>query len=128
MRLLLDTHALIWWLTDNSRLTAKARRAIIDPDGNVFVSPISAYEIAQKVRLGRLPQFDSLAADLQTVVATQGFTPLELTLEQAQWAGLYAHAHRDPFDRFLIAQAVLEELTLVSNEELFDAFGVSRLW
>ncbi len=128
MSLLLDTHALIWWFLDSPRLSEAAREAIagyIDP---VHVSAVSAFEIATKVRLGKLPEAARLDRSFAGFIETQEFRPLPLTLEHALVAGGLSDGHKDPFDRLLIAQALTENLTLVSNERLFDGFGVRRLW
>ena len=128
MRLLLDTHALLWWLEGSRRLSRKARTAIGDPSTTVFVSAASAWEIATKFRLGKLPGAAAIVGDIAGAVASQAFTPLAITLVHAQRAGALAEAHRDPFDRMLIAQAQAEDLELVTNEELFDEYRVRRLW
>ena len=128
MRLLLDTHALLWWLDGDRSLTRRARTAITDEDNVIFVSAASAWEITTKARLGKLPGADAVAADVVGSVASQGFSSLDITMLHAQRAGRLPGAHRDPFDRMLIAQAQLEDLMLVSNETAFDAYGVSRLW
>jgi PIN domain nuclease of toxin-antitoxin system len=128
VRLLLDTHALLWWLDGDRRLPKKARTAIADEDNVVVVSAASAWEITTKSRLGKLPGADAVAADVVGSVSSQGFSSLDITLLQAQRAGRLPGAHRDPFDRMLIAQAQLEDLTLASNDVVFDAYGVSRLW
>lgn len=126
--LLLDTHALLWWLTDSAKLPRPAFEALDDPAQPVMVSAASAWEIATKHRLGKLRQAGPLMADLAGVVRAQGFEPLPITLAHALRAGTLAIAHRDPFDRVLIAQALIEDLTLVSNETVADAAGVRRLW
>ena len=105
MRLLLDTHALIWWLAGDPSLSASARAAIAELDNEVFVSAASAWEIATKYRIGKLPQ-----------------------AQHGQTAGSLPGPHRDPFDRMLIAQAMLADLVLVSSEAVFDRYGVRRLW
>jgi PIN domain nuclease of toxin-antitoxin system len=128
VRLLLDTHALLWWLDGDRSLTRRARTAITDEDNAVFVSAASAWEITTKARLGKLPGAGAVAADVVGSVASQGFAQLGITMLHAQRAGRLPGVHRDPFDRMLIAQAQLEDLTLVSNESAFDAYGVSRLW
>jgi PIN domain nuclease of toxin-antitoxin system len=126
--LLLDTHAFLWWLEGNRRLSRRARTAIADPAASVFVSAACAWEIATKFRLGTLPGVASIVNDIAGIVASQSFTPLGITLVHAQRAGTLPGAHRDPFDRMLIAQAQTEALVLVTNETLFDAYGVQRLW
>lgn len=128
MRLLLDTHALLWWLDGDPQLTKIARAAIGDEQNPVYVSAGSAWEIATKVRIGKLPGAVEVAERLPEILTQQAFATLAISLEHARRAGLLPGAHRDPFDRILIAQAQLEGLTLVSNESLFDAFGIRRLW
>lgn len=128
MKLLLDTHALIWWLADDPALGAVAAEAIGSDQNQVFVSAVSAFEVTTKYRLGKLPQAALLAHDFENVVAKEGFAPLPLSLRHGQFAGTLEVRHKDPFDRMLIAQALLEEVMLVSNEKLFDEFGVRRLW
>lgn len=128
MRLLLDTHAFLWWLAGNRRLSARARREIAEPEATVYVSAASAWEIATKYRLGGLPGAKPIVDDIAGAMHAQSFSELAVTVVHAQRAGLLAGAHRDPFDRMLVAQAQSEGLTLVSNEALFDRYGVSRLW
>lgn len=128
LRLLLDTHALLWWLAGDARLSPAARTAVADEANPVFVSAASVWEIATKHRLGKLPDADALAADVAGAVAAQGFRPLAIGLADAARAGRLPGPHRDPFDRMLIAQATLHDLTLVSLETPFDAYGVRRLW
>ena len=128
MKLLLDTHALIWWLAGDEALSDRARSAIGDEDNSVAVSAASAMEIATKFRIGKLPDAALLAQDFERVVADQGFSELAITVQHARLAGEMKIAHRDPFDRLLIAQATAEDMVLVSNEVLFDGFAVQRLW
>lgn len=128
MRLLLDTHALLWWLDGDARLSKRARAAIGDPRTTCLVSAASAWEITTKARLGKLPGAREVAADVVGCLRAQLFTPLDITMGHAQRAGSLPGAHRDPFDRMLIAQAQAENLPLVSNDEVFDGFGVVRIW
>jgi len=128
VRLLLDTHALLWFMAGDNRLSAAARDAIAEPTNDVFVSAASAWEISTKHRIGKLPDAGPLANDLLTELGRKGFTPLDITVDHGQDAGNLPGPHRDPFDRILIAQARAERLALVSNESLFDAYGVVRLW
>ncbi len=128
MKLLLDTHALIWWLAGDPDLPARARNAIADTENQIFVSAASAMEICTKYRLGKLPDAALLATELPTYVAAQGFQELPISLQHAALAGSLTIQHKDPFDRFLIAQALIEGLPLASNETLFDNYGVTRLW
>ncbi|WP_298196083.1 type II toxin-antitoxin system VapC family toxin [Novosphingobium sp.] len=128
MRLLLDTHALIWWLAGDSALSQRAREAISDEMNRVLVSAASAMEIATKFRIGKLPGAALLARDFERVLASQGFDELAITPRHARMAGGMVIPHKDPFDRLLIAQAQADGLVLVSNETLFDSFAVDRLW
>ena len=128
MQLLLDTHALLWWLSGDDALSAAARTAIADEDNGIFISAASILEIATKHRIGKLPGVAAIIADLDRVIADQGFIGLPINLRHGQVAGTLPGPHRDPFDRMLIAQAMLENLVLVSNEQAFDAYGVARLW
>ena len=128
MQLLLDTHALLWWLLGNEMLSRAARAAIEEDSNEVFVSAASGWEIATKHRIGKLPIAAMIATNVEAAVASQGFTELPVTIRHGQIAGGLPAIHKDPFDRMLIAQAVLEDLVLVSNEAFFDAYGVARLW
>lgn len=127
MRLLLDTHALIWWLNGDARLSRAAKAAIGDADNAVYVSAASAWEITTKHRLGKLSA-GPLADDVEREIVNQNFDPLPVTLGHGQRAGALPGPHKDPFDRMLIAQAQAERLALVSNETIFDHYGVTRLW
>jgi PIN domain nuclease of toxin-antitoxin system len=128
VRLLLDTHALLWWLDGDRRLSRRARHAIGDQRSAILVSAASAWEITTKERLGKLPGAADVAADVAGCVAGQGFEPLDITVRHAQRAGRLGGDHRDPFDRMLIAQAQLEDLLIVSDDGVFDVYGVSRVW
>lgn len=128
MQLLLDTHALLWWLVGSDRLSATARTAVGDSTNTVFVSAVSSWEVATKFRLGKLPSAAVVAQDLHRHVARQGFAELPVSFAHGQRAGSLPGLHRDPFDRMLIAQAQANDLALVSNEALFDAYGVRRVW
>jgi PIN domain nuclease of toxin-antitoxin system len=128
MRLLLDTHALLWWLDGDRQLTLRARRAIADPANEVLVSAASAWEITTKARIGKLPGALAVAADVCGCVARQGFDELAITMDHAARAGALPGPHRDPFDRMLIAQAQAEGLPLVSIERVFDGYGIRRVW
>ena len=128
MRLLLDTHALLWWLAGDKQLSATARWAIEDEDNPVYVSSASAWEVATKHRIGKLPTVGPLARDFAAEITRQGFLELPISLADGQQAGSLAGEHKDPFDRMLIAQSKAHGLALISNEEVFDTYGVIRLW
>jgi PIN domain nuclease of toxin-antitoxin system len=122
VRLLLDTHALLWWLADEG-LSAQARDAIADPANLVMVSAASAWEISIKKALGKLAAPD----DLEQQVLAGGFTALPISIAQAIAAGQLARHHEDPFDRMLIAQAIGEGLTIVTRDKRFADYGVALL-
>ena len=127
-RLLLDTHALLWWLAEPERLSAKAHAAIQDSSNQVLVSAASAWELATKVRLGKLEIASQLLAELPEVLTSQGFDLLPIQFSHGLRAGGYQQLHRDPFDRLLAAQAELEQLTLVSLDSALQAFPCQLLW
>lgn len=123
MNLLLDTHALLWWLADDPALGSEARAAIADPASTVYVSAASAWEVAIKQALGRL----DAPADLDRAVEASGFDELPITVRHALAAGWLPPHHTDPFDRMLISQAMLERLTLVTSDGRMAAYGVATL-
>lgn len=128
LQLLLDTHAFLWWLAGDEALSRAARLAIATQDTPVFVSAASAWEITTKHRLGKLPGVEPVVLKLEETIIGQGFTPLPISLRHARVAGALPGPHRDPFDRMLMAQAMLDGLTLISNEHAFDSYGVARMW
>ena len=128
MRVLLDTHALLWWLDGDRRLSRRARNVIADESNSVLVSAASAWEISTKVRLGKLPGAIEVVTELAGILRQQDFEPLPIAIVHALRAGNLPGPHRDPFDRMLIAQAQAEDLALVSNERVFDAYGLKRVW
>ena len=128
MRLLLDTHALIWWVASSYRLSETGYRAISDDTNDKLISAASVWEIAIKHRSGRLDEADALVLDMPGIIAAQGFQELPITVDDALKAGGLPGHHGDPFDRMLIAQSMVHDLVLVSREALFDRYGVRRLW
>lgn len=128
MKALLDTHTLLWWLDGDERLSNTAQSWIAQADHIVLVSAASAWEIATKVRIGKLPGATAVAENYHVCLAEQGFTPIAISVEHALRAGSLPGPHRDPFDRMLIAQAQAENIPLISNESLFDSYGIRRIW
>ena len=128
MRILLDTHALLWWFSDDPSLTQTARKHIGDARNEVLISAATAWEIATKVRLGRLPTGSGLAAEFIAYLNQAGFQVLTITADHGIRAGSLPGPHKDPFDRMLIAQAQAEHLAIVSADLIFDEYGVRRLW
>jgi PIN domain nuclease of toxin-antitoxin system len=125
--LLLDTHAVVWWLLGDGRLTPSAREAI-GQGREVYVSAASAWEISTKARLGKWPEAAEFAQDLGMWVRRQGMRTLEITLDHGLRAGQLPGPHRDPFDRMLLAQCQAEALSLVSCDVALDGYGVRRVW
>lgn len=124
MKLLLDTHALIWSIQTPERLSARAREALVDPDATLFVSSASAWEISVKRGLGRL-KFPSVTREMLTLVRMQ---PLSITITHADEVRALPDLHKDPFDRMLVAQARVEGCVLVSRDPLVRAYDVRTLW
>jgi PIN domain nuclease of toxin-antitoxin system len=128
VRLILDTHALLWWLDGDRRLPPRVRALIGDAANEVLVSAASVWEITTKARLGKLPRAADVAVDVPGCIESQGFVPLPITVHHAQRAGALAGPHRDPFDRMLIVQAQAEGVPIASNETIFEDYGITRLW
>jgi PIN domain nuclease of toxin-antitoxin system len=127
-RLLLDTHAFLWWLAGDEKLSVRAREAINEELDPVFVSAASVWEISTKHRLGKLPGASTIVGHFTDVIEGQGFVGLPITVRHGETAGALPGPHRDPFDRMLIAQALIDDLVLVSNEQHFGAYGTRLLW
>ena len=123
LRLLLDTHTLVWWLSDVSRLAEGARNAIADPRNDVFVSAVTGWEISVKRATGRMTAPDNLSA----MVEERGFIHLPLTFHHAEQAGSLPMHHRDPFDRILVAQAQVEGLILVTRDAFIPLYGIRTM-
>lgn len=123
MRLLLDTHTFLWWLSDWDRIAEPARKAIADPKNEVFVSAVSGWEIGIKKAKGRLATPDSLVA----IVEEKRFEHLPLTFAHAERAAALPSRHRDPFDRMLVAQAQAEGMTLVTRDSRIPLYAVRTM-
>ena len=128
MRILLDTHALLWAFLDSPRLSTKAREAIASLGNEKLISAASAMEVTLKHRRGRLDEAAPFVRHGRMVLEGLDFTPLPISFDHASLAGSLDIAHKDPFDRLLIAQSLIERAPIVSNEKLFDDFGVERIW
>jgi len=128
MRFLLDTHTLLWSFNAAPSLSPRARRLIQDGSNEILVSAASAWEIATKVRLGKLPTGEELVADFDRYLAQLGCDALPISIEHAVRAGRLPGEHRDPFDRMLVAQAQTENLPVISNDRIFDDYHVRRIW
>ena len=128
MRLLLDTHTLLWWSEGSERLSRRAQAAIGAEENDVFVSAVSAMEIATKFRLGKLEGARRWAVGFEAELQAEGFGSLPISINHGRMAGSLPNPHKDPFDRLLFAQALLEGMALVSNDTVFDSFGAQRVW
>jgi PIN domain nuclease of toxin-antitoxin system len=128
VRLLLDTHTLLWDIRNHPMLSPKAQSAISTLENESFISVVSIWEAATKFRNGKLPEAAPLIQDPARVLSLMRFTALPLQLEHARLAGSLVSAHKDPFDRMLAAQSLLEGFTLVSRDVVFDSMLVTRLW
>ena len=128
MRTLLDTHVLFWWLTDDPELSAEARRVVETDAEGVHVSIATAWEIAIKVGAGKWPEAAALIDDFEVEVAAEGFKLLPIEVAHVRAAGLSRSSHRDPFDRILVAQAMIEELALITSDRRLAGMGATCLW
>ena len=128
MKLLLDTHAFLWWVEDNPALSRRARRAIADPRNDVLFSAVSAWEVTMKVRAGKLRLPEAPATYIPSAVQRNGFATLALGLEHSLEVGALPGIHWDPFDRLLIAQARAESARLVSNDDTVRKYPVDIYW
>ena len=128
MRLLLDTHAFLWWVAASGGLSRKARSAVASARNECFVSVASGWEIAIKVSLGKLRIDGALDRFLPEQLAANGFQPLAIDLKHAARVATLPFHHRDPFDRLLVAQALEEDLAVVTADPVFAKYGVNRVW
>jgi PIN domain nuclease of toxin-antitoxin system len=128
MEHLIDTHSLIWAATGSSRLSTLATALLRDDQNEFYISAASAWEIATKVRLGKLPEAILLEGDFQEIVQKAGYRLLPISTEVALRAGRLLGTHKDPFDRMIAAQALTLGLPVISSDEKLDGFGVRRIW
>lgn len=128
MNVLLDTHALAWWVLDDSRLSAAARDILADPANVVLVSVVSAFEMTTKHRLGKWPDIGAFAAEFELAVTAEGFRVMELATDHAALAGRLAGAPRDPFDRLIAAQAIVERMPVLTIDPALAMLGAEVIW
>lgn len=128
MRLLLDTHALLWFVWNHANLSANARSLMTDPKNTLLLSAATIWEIAIKVAIGKLTLADPYDVFMNQAIATTGLTILPIEVRYAAALTALPFHHRDPFDRMLVAQALVEKVPLLSADAVFDAYGVNRLW
>ncbi len=128
MRVLLDTHTLLWATLSPSFLSRQASAIIADERNVIFVSAASAWEVATKVRLGKLPGAEALERDFLEVMDHAGYTLLSIDVQSALRAGRLTAQHRDPFDRMIAAQALASDIPILSTDSRLDGFGIRRIW
>ena len=128
MRGLLDTYTLLWWILDDPTLTRRAETMIADTGNSIVVSAASAWELSIKFGLGKLPTASDLITNFSDEMENEGFQLLPISVEHGIRADLLPGLHKDRFDRMLIAQAQAENIPIISNEAVFEGYGVRRLW
>ena len=128
MNVMLDTHAFLWFVLDDPRLSASAKRLMEDPISDVFISPAILWEIAIKVRLGKLDLQASYDDFMQRGIVGNDFAILPIEPKHTSLLATMPLHHKDPFDRLLVAQATVENMAIVSGDEALDAYGVQRAW
>ncbi|WP_033923138.1 type II toxin-antitoxin system VapC family toxin [Sphingomonas sp. 37zxx] len=125
---LLDTHAVLFWWAGGDRLGESARTVLQDSDAAFFVSAVSAWEVATKYRIGKLPDIGDPSIQYPRLIASNDFRSLDVTAAHGLLAGTLAGEHRDPFDRLIAAQALIEELTVLTRDPEIAKFGCKVLW
>ncbi len=125
MNYLLDTHALIWAIEDSPGLSAPARHLISMPDNRLFISPASVYEIGYKITIGKLAE---LPVKLTPFLTERGYNELAMTLRHAELASRLSLQHRDPFDRLIAAQAICEDMIVITRDAQLASLGASTIW
>jgi PIN domain nuclease of toxin-antitoxin system len=128
LRLLLDTHALLWWLTEHTKLSRRAFEAIRDPNNEVRMSAVSPWELAIKISMGKLPAVADLRSRMERAIARDEILPLDVTPAHGFAVQDLPWHHKDPFNRLLVAQASCERCLLVSNDRLLKPYPVDLLW
>lgn len=119
---------LVWWLFDPPRLSSFARQAISDPDNTILTSAVSAFEVANKHRIGKWTEIASLAVALEEIALAQGFMIVPIDARHTSLAGLLQGCHRDPFDRVLAAQSQIENISIISADAQIRTLGADVIW
>ena len=128
MNALLDTHAFLWWLTANPKLSDKAKAVIEDSSVIRYISSATGFEITNKIRIGKLDFGQPIVENFDSILADGGFDKLPLSMAHTFLAGQMVGVHKDPFDRMLAAQCKLENLSLISVDPAFQEFGIDIIW
>ncbi|MGH8718649.1 MAG: type II toxin-antitoxin system VapC family toxin [Burkholderiales bacterium] len=128
MKMLLDTQAFLWSMSDFSKLTKKARAALVNPENDVYLSLASIWELAIKISTGKLRIAGSLEKLIPEQLALNNITQLDIAFRHVVGVGSLPYHHKDPFDRLLVSQATLEGMPILSADKAFDAYGIKRVW
>ena len=128
MKILLDTHALLWLFLGSERLSLRSKNTVASEENDVFVSAASAWEITTKHRLGKLPVPDTFIKNFSAILIEFGLIELPVSVTHGLLAGSFLSKHKDPFDRMIAAQAISDGMVLLSNDKLMDSFGPNRIW
>ncbi|NTF07231.1 type II toxin-antitoxin system VapC family toxin [Agrobacterium rubi] len=128
MKYLLDTHTLLWWIDGDNQLSSDALDIISDPENDIYVSAASAWEIATKFAKGRLPTASLVLPDFAGIIQQEGFSELPINSVHMVRSAMLPGEHRDPFDRILAAQAIIENMALISTDEKIPSLGVLTRW
>ncbi|MBF0131399.1 MAG: type II toxin-antitoxin system VapC family toxin [Magnetococcales bacterium] len=128
MKIVMDTHVFLWWIWNSESLSNKSREILLDEDCECYLSVASMWELSIKVGLGKLTLAKPLDRFLSDHMANNGFCRLDITLPHVAGVSTLPFHHRDPFDRLLISQAMLERMPILGADKIFDAYGVERLW
>ncbi len=128
MKLLLDTHTLLWFVLNDTRLSDNARSLMKDRSNDLLVSPASYWEIAIKISLGKYTLGEDFMTFMERQIAENDLTTLPITVKHVSTIVTLPFHHRDPFDRLIIAQAIVEEIPVLSADTIFDAYPVRRIW
>lgn len=128
MRLLLDTHVFLWLITEDERLSRKACRAFLDPNNRIYLSAASVWEIGIKVSLGKLSLRDGWLHSIETEMKMNTIQWLGIEMSHCEQLSRLPFHHRDPFDRMLIAQAMVERMAVMTNDARFPDYGIGCIW
>ena len=128
MKALFDTHALSWWLEDDYRLGERVSAFVKDPKNTLLVSAVTAFEMATKFRIGKWPEIGPLVEFFDQAIRDEGFDFLHVTAQHSLLAGGFKAAHRDPFDRLLAAQAIIEKCPIISGDPAMKILGADVIW
>ncbi|TVQ21405.1 MAG: type II toxin-antitoxin system VapC family toxin [Spirochaetaceae bacterium] len=128
MRFLVDTHALLWWWAHAEKLSGRVRALIRDPSNTILVSAASSWEIATKYRIGKLPSGARIVQTWDSRMQTSAFTELPVTSAHASKSGILPGDHRDPFDRMIAAQSLIEHISVLSIDSAISELGADRIW